>query len=150
HATLVRRRQSGHGETVAAQNIRIVTTATARDVRGESNGDDSKGVHSGKLALISSPEIPVVVVPMVIVPVGIISVIVVPMIPRVILILQLVLPSRLDPRGFHLAGANGCRLSLTRHLKLALARDLILALTCDLIFALAGNLELSLARDLHL
>jgi hypothetical protein len=147
---------------VAAQNVRIVTTANARDVRGENDGDDSKGIHSGKLAPISTPEIPVIVVP-----VGVISVIVVPviavpmiavpviavpMIPRVILRLDFVLPNRLraKSRGFHLTGANGFRLSLTRDLELTLLLDLILALACDLELTLTCDLHLALANDLLL
>jgi hypothetical protein len=129
---------------VAPQNARIVTTAAARDVRGESDGDDSKDMHSGKLAPpAASPNIPVIVA---VIPVILIS------IPTMIAILGLVAIAALsltrlrpEPRIFRLTRTDllvAKQLALARHLELTLALDLQLALACDLEFALPTDLVL--------
>jgi hypothetical protein len=136
---------------VAPQNARIVTTAAARDVRGESDGDDSEDVHLGKLAPGASPEIPVIiaVIPVI---VGVIPVILAS-IPTMVTILGtaavavLSFTNRLcpDPSLFRFTRADllvAQELALASDLELTLALDLQLALTCDLDLALAADLVL--------
>jgi hypothetical protein len=129
---------------VAPQNARIVTTAAARDVRGESDGDDSKDIHAGKLAPVTSSEIPVIVVAVIVLPV------VTPATVGAVILgvcASITLANRLlpQPRLFNLSRTNllvATDLTLARDLELTLALDLQLALACDLELALPPDLVL--------
>ncbi|HEY2165189.1 MAG TPA: hypothetical protein VGH04_14420 [Gemmatimonadaceae bacterium] len=116
-------------------------------MRGESDSDDSKDVHSGKLAPPgsgASSEIPVIVASG---PVIVASIPVAVAILGIAAVADLMLANRLCSQSLvlDLAPADllvANELALARHLELTLALDLQLTLSCDLELALPTDLVL--------